>query len=193
MESVENLNSSPSSSSNCVARHKGSSFNRLWKKEEDKVLTEVVEEHGTNWPMVAETFYKRTGTTKSIKQCRERWKDHINPVITKMQFTEEEAQIIFKAHREHGKKWVSIAKLLPQRSDNQIKNFFYCRLRKVVRNLNKDFKASDIYKKLNLNESILLAMMKKFDITLGDVCTMPLNTIGSHLLKFRRKRQLKAE
>eukprot|EP00826_Nyctotherus_ovalis_P053850 TRINITY_DN7028_c0_g1_i11.p3 TRINITY_DN7028_c0_g1~~TRINITY_DN7028_c0_g1_i11.p3 ORF type:complete len:104 (-),score=20.54 TRINITY_DN7028_c0_g1_i11:428-739(-) len=76
-----------------------------------------------------------------------RWKYHINPVINKDQFTDAEAKVLFKAHKEQGNKWVDIAKLLPGRSDNQIKNFFYCRLRKLVRSLNKAFKSSSDYKR----------------------------------------------
>lgn len=82
----------------------------------------------------------------------------MNPGISKEHFTVEEQRIIFVAHKENGNKWVDIAKLLPGRygceargsgrSDNQIKNFFYCKLRKVIRKLNKEFKLDDRYKSM---------------------------------------------
>ncbi len=36
------------------------------------------------------------------------------------------------------------------RSDNQIKNFFYCKLRKIIRKLNKEFRGIDKYKSEDL-------------------------------------------
>lgn len=68
------------------------------------------------------TFQTKTHSEKTAKQCRERyiiiyprWKYHINPSITKEQFTDEEAKIVFNAFKEYGSKWVDIAKLLPHR------------------------------------------------------------------------------
>eukprot|EP00826_Nyctotherus_ovalis_P053852 TRINITY_DN7028_c0_g1_i4.p1 TRINITY_DN7028_c0_g1~~TRINITY_DN7028_c0_g1_i4.p1 ORF type:complete len:361 (-),score=48.42 TRINITY_DN7028_c0_g1_i4:189-1271(-) len=121
-----------------------------------------------------------------------RWKYHINPVINKDQFTDAEAKVLFKAHKEQGNKWVDIAKLLPGRSDNQIKNFFYCRLRKLVRSLNKAFKSSSDYKRLRINESILLKAMKGMDASLDELFVMPLEVIGEQISQSRRRKKVKS-
>lgn len=42
---------------------------------------------------------------------------------------------------------------------------------------------------LCLNPSLLFKMMKKKDITLGDVEALPYQAIGDHLIKFRRKKR----
>jgi hypothetical protein len=99
-----------------------------WTKEEDDILRQMVEENGAkNWSAIAAALPGRIG-----KQCRERWHNHLDPHIRKEKWSQEEDRLILLMHSQHGNRWCEIAKAIPGRTDNAIKNRFNSKLKKFV-------------------------------------------------------------
>ncbi|GAA5883413.1 hypothetical protein JCM3774_003676 [Rhodotorula dairenensis] len=91
-----------------------------WTTEEDNKLRALVAQHGSEkWVAISEEMRTRTG-----KQCRERWHNHLDPSIKKSSWTAEEDAIIRDLHARIGPKWAEMAKYLPGRPDNSIKNYW---------------------------------------------------------------------
>jgi hypothetical protein len=95
---------------------------------EDAQIADFVAAHGPrNWPQITQILPHR-----SSKQCRECWFNHLNPTVTKTPWTAAEDALIFEQFKASGGKWSTIAKLLPGRTDNAIKNRFNSSISKRI-------------------------------------------------------------
>ena len=107
-------------SSDLAVKGKGS-----WTAEEDKILREKRLMYGRKWAKIASFLPGRHG-----KQCRERYVNHLNPELTKSEWTDDEEAVLIAMRQVHGNRWANISKDLPGRSDNDVKNHWYSTIKR---------------------------------------------------------------
>ncbi|XWS47502.1 hypothetical protein CRYUN_Cryun14cG0157700 [Craigia yunnanensis] len=108
-----------------------------WTPEEDKLLTEYVNLNGQGrWSSVASS----AGLNRSGKSCRLRWVNYLRPGLKRGHITPQEEGIIIELHALWGNKWATIARYLPGRTDNEIKNYWRIHFKKKERSSQKQEK-----------------------------------------------------
>ncbi|XP_051150920.1 transcription factor MYB60-like [Andrographis paniculata] len=130
-----------------------------WTPEEDIILVSYIQEHGPgNWRAVP----TNTGLMRCSKSCRLRWTNYLRPGIKRGNFTPHEEGMIIHLQALLGNKWAAIATYLPQRTDNDIKNYWNTHLKKKLKKLQSDNNlAGSHVARSNINHPIV---SKTYDI-----------------------------
>ncbi|XP_019448660.1 PREDICTED: transcription factor MYB59-like isoform X1 [Lupinus angustifolius] len=98
-----------------------------WTEQEDLKLVSFVGLFGDRrWDFIA----KVSGLTRTGKSCRLRWVNYLHPGLKHGKLTPQEERLVMELHSKWGNRWSRIARKLPGRTDNEIKNYWRTHMRK---------------------------------------------------------------
>ena len=110
--------------------------------EEDKKLIELAEKYPNNeqdWVFISSKMPKR-----SIRQCRERWKNYLDPSLDRSEWTPQQDELLMEKVDELGPSWNAIGRFF-ERSGSAVRNRYLVISRKQMKiKLEKAFPKEDL-------------------------------------------------
>ncbi|TMW91102.1 hypothetical protein EJD97_014790 [Solanum chilense] len=143
-----------------------------WTSDEDRLLIEYVKLHGEGrWNSVA----RLTGLRRNGKSCRLRWVNYLRPDLKRGQITPHEERIILELHSRWGNRWSTIARSLPGRTDNEIKNYWRTHFKKKTKNLsdNSEKSRARLWKKQQFQQQQQQQQQINNQIDIKNVMSLP--------------------
>ncbi|KAL1545169.1 transcription factor MYB48-like [Salvia divinorum] len=105
-----------------------------WTEEEDVQLVFYVNLFGDRrWDFIA----KVSGLKRTGKSCRLRWVNYLHPGLKRGKITPHEERLVLQLHSKWGNRWSRIARKIPGRTDNEIKNYWRTHMRKKAQEQKK--------------------------------------------------------
>ncbi|THU53627.1 hypothetical protein C4D60_Mb10t16430 [Musa balbisiana] len=94
--------------------------------------------YGFSVPLLISRRFSAARTTVSVcvglnrtgKSCRLRWVNYLHPGLKRGRMTPQEEHLVLELHAKWGNRWSRIARRLPGRTDNEIKNYWRTHMRK---------------------------------------------------------------
>jgi hypothetical protein len=104
-----------------------------WTNDEDQVILNFVGDNGVkDWAKLATRLPGRTG-----KQCRERFKNHLDPNVMHSAWTAVEDDQLVELHSQYGNQWTLISAFFDGRTDNCVKNRWNSTLKKRIQRMER--------------------------------------------------------
>ncbi|GAV57880.1 Myb_DNA-binding domain-containing protein [Cephalotus follicularis] len=133
-----------------------------WTEQEDILLVNFVHLFGDRrWDFIA----KVSGLNRTGKSCRLRWVNYLHPGLKRGKMTPQEERLVLELHSKWGNRWSRIARKLPGRTDNEIKNYWRTHMRKKAQENKRLVSSSSSFSNSSSSSTITASDSQNFPDT----------------------------